>query len=134
MSVAVGSIEHLDQVFSHILGPSFVLGAVAGFSSVLFTRITAILDRLRSLNAISEDQTTAMPLKADIPRLKRRARLVNSAIFLNVCSGIVATLLIILAFGSVYLGIQHAWAAALLFVIALIFLCASLVLFALEVF
>src|SRR5262249_23810553 len=131
--VAVGSVEHLDQVFSHILGPSFVLGAVAGFTSLLFTRLTAILDRVRSLNAISEDQSAVTPLKSDIPRLRRRARLVNNAIFLSVCSGIVATVLIILVFGSFYLGVQHAWGAALLFVISLMFLCSSLVLFAIEV-
>lgn len=125
--------DHLAQVLSHVIAPSFLLGAVASFVSILFTRMTHILDRLRSLNALPDEGDARSPLKADIPRLERRARLTNSAIFLSVCSGIAATVLIVLAFASAYVGIQHIWGAAILFIVSLILLGAALVIFAVEI-
>jgi hypothetical protein len=77
--------------------------------------------------------TLVRSLGAEIPRLKRRAKLMNSAIFLSVCSGIVAALLMILAFASAYVGLQHVWAAAVLFIVSLALLSVALVVFAIEV-
>ncbi len=125
--------DHLAQILSHVIAPSFLLGAVAGFVSILFTRMTHILDRLRSLNAVPDQGHLRSPLKADIPRLERRARLMNKAMLLSVCSGITATVLIVLAFASAYLGIEHVWGAALLFMISLLLLGAALVMFAVEI-
>lgn len=133
MPIEAATADHLAQVLSHVIAPSFLLGAVAGFVSILFTRMTHILDRLRSLNAIPDQGHLRSPLKADIPRLERRARLMNRAMFLTVCSGIAATVLILLAFASAYMGIEHVWGAAILFVIALILLGAALVIFAVEI-
>ena len=121
-----GSSEHLSQVISHVIAPSFLLGAVASFISLLFTRLTTILDRLRALNALPDDGHPLSKIKADLPRLKRRANLVNTAIYLSVLSAIVA-------FASAYLGYEHIWGAAALFMIALGLLCAALVVFASEV-
>lgn len=133
MPVEPTTADHLAQILSHVIAPSFLLGAVASFVSILFTRMTHILDRLRSLNAIPEEGHSRSSLKVDIPRLARRARLMNRAIFLSVCSGIVATILIVLAFASAYVGIQHIWGAAILFMISLILLGAALVVFAVEI-
>jgi hypothetical protein len=133
MAAEVGTVDHLAEVLAHVLAPSFLLGAVAGFISLLFTRMTNILDRLRSLNAIPAEGHVSSHLKADIPRLERRARLVNRAIFLAVCSGIAATILIVLAFASAYVGLQHVWGAAILFMVSLTLLGAALVVFASEV-
>jgi Protein of unknown function (DUF2721) len=133
MAVEPGSTEHLSQVISHVVAPSFLLGAVAGFISILATRLTTILDRLRALNAAPDEGHPLSRVKADIPRLKRRAKLVNTTIYLSILSGIVASILIIVAFAMAYLGYQHVWGAAILFIVALGFLCAALVVFAEEV-
>ena len=133
MAVEVGSVDHLSQVISHAVAPSFLLAAVAGFVTVLFTRMTNILDRVRNLHVIPDEGHDRSFLKADIPRLKRRAKLVNNAILLSICSGIVAAILIIFAFASVYLGLEHVWGAAVLFMVALGLLASSLVVFAIEV-
>jgi hypothetical protein len=95
--------------------------------------MTNVLDRLRSLNAIPDDGHPHSHLKSDIPRLQRRARLMNRAIFLAVCSGIATAVLIVLAFATAYLGFQHIWGAATLFMISLALLGAALVVFAIEV-
>ena len=133
MAVEVGSVDHLSQVISHAVAPSFLLAAVAGFVTVLFTRMTNILDRVRNLHVIPDEGHDRSFLKADIPRLQRRAKLVNNAILLSICSGIVAAILIIFAFASAYLGFEHVWGAAVLFMVALGLLASSLVVFAIEV-
>jgi hypothetical protein len=133
MPIEPATADHLAQILSHVIAPSFLLGAVASFVSILFTRMTHILDRLQSLNAIPDEGHARSLLKVDIPRLARRASLMNRAIFLSVCSGIAATLLIVLAFASAYAGIQHIWGAAILFMISLILLGTALVVFAIEI-
>jgi hypothetical protein len=65
--------DQLSQVISHATAPAFLLGAVAGFVSILITRMNGIIDRSRSLNTIADDNSARAPLKADIPRLRHRA-------------------------------------------------------------
>ena len=63
--------DQLSTVISHAIAPSFLLGAVAGFMSILNSRMSSILDRVRSLNAIAPGDADRGHLKADIPRLER---------------------------------------------------------------
>jgi hypothetical protein len=72
-------IQLLSRVMSQATAPAFVLGAVAGFVSILLGRMTAVVDRIRSLNDIAGDETARAHLKSDIPRLHRRAKLLKSA-------------------------------------------------------
>lgn len=106
---------------------------MAGFISILITRTTAIVDRIRSLNDIAEDDTARIKLKADIPRLERRERLLTNATYLALGSGISTTLLVVMAFGSAFFGFRHEPGAGLLFVVAICLLGASLFRFAQEV-
>ena len=107
--------------------PAFLLGAVAAFISVLIARMNRIIDRSQALNAISHDDPARAHLRADIPRLKRRAALLNSAIFLATTSAIVTTLLVVVAFASAFYHIRHEYGVAALFVVALGFFAASLI-------
>jgi magnesium-transporting ATPase (P-type) len=108
-------------------GPVFLLGAVAAFISMLISRMNRIIDRSQALNAIGHDDPAKAHLRADIPRLKRRAALLNNAIFLSAVSAIVTTFLVIVAFASAFYHVQHEYGVAVLFVIALGFFAASLV-------
>src|SRR5262249_11257173 len=45
----------LSRMMSEAMAPAFVLGAVAGFVSILLGRLTAVVDRIRSLNDVAED-------------------------------------------------------------------------------
>jgi len=127
------SPEQISQVISHSIAPSFLLGAVAGFVSVLFTRLTHILDRIRDINKLPEKGHAMSRLRADLPRLQRRAQLVNGAIYFAVVSGVVATILVIFSFASAYLGQQHVFGAGILFALALVLLATALTKFAREV-
>jgi hypothetical protein len=126
-------LSQLSQVISHATAPAFLLGAVAGFVSILIARMNGIIDRIRSLNSIADDDSARARLKSDIPRLKHRAQLMNDAIYLAVGSGICTTVLVILAFASAFVGVRHEQLVSVLFVIALGLLGAALFTLAREV-
>jgi hypothetical protein len=133
MQLGAADLSQLSQIISHATAPAFLLGAVAGFVSILIARMDGIIDRIRSLNTIADDDTSRVHLKADIPRLKNRARLMNDAIYLSVGSGICTTVLVILAFASAFVGIRHEFLVGVLFIVALALLGAALFTFAREV-
>ena len=49
------SVTQISQVITQVTAPSFLLGAVAAFTSVLISRMNRIIDRSQALNAISDD-------------------------------------------------------------------------------
>jgi hypothetical protein len=111
-----------------VTAPAFLLGAVAAFTSVLISRMNRIIDRSQALNAIRDDDASKAHLKLDIPRLKRRAALLNSAILFSTVSAIITSLLVIVAFVCAFYNMLHEYAVAVLFVVALGFFTVSLVL------
>jgi hypothetical protein len=50
-------------MMSEAMAPAFVLGSVAGFVPILLGRLTAVVDRIRSLNDVSEDDHSRTHLK-----------------------------------------------------------------------
>jgi Protein of unknown function (DUF2721) len=129
----VPTAVQLSQIMSHAIAPAFLLGAVAAYISILLTRMTMIIDRIRILNDISDEDVARVRLRSDIPRLKRRAELLNKATYLALGSGICTTLLLILGFGMAFLGFQHEYGVGALFVVAVCLMGASLARFAQEV-
>ena len=126
-------VGQLSQVMSQATAPAFVLDAVAGFVSILLGWMTTVLDRIRNLNEIADDDSRRAPLKSDIPRLRRRATLLNSATHLALASGMCTSLLLVVGFGSAFLKLQHEYGAALLFLLAVALLGGSLFRFGQEV-
>jgi hypothetical protein len=120
------SVAQLSQVITQVTGPAFLLGAVASLTSVLIARLNRIIDRSQVLHAIDDEESSRAHLKADIPRLKRRAVLLNKSILFSTCAGITTAVLVIVAFVSAYLNLAHEYGVALLFVLALAFFTASL--------
>lgn len=127
MAVDPGSIDQLSQVISHAIAPAFLLGATSAFVSMLSSRIDVVLNRIRSLNNIPEDDSDRAFLKQDVLRLTRRLKLLRRALLLAILAGMATTILMFTSFGLAILGIQHVWSVAILFMIALTLLCASLV-------
>jgi len=50
----VPDTAQLSQVMVQATAPAFILGAVAGFVSILLGRMTNVMDRIRSLNEIAD--------------------------------------------------------------------------------
>jgi asparagine N-glycosylation enzyme membrane subunit Stt3 len=117
--------DQISRVISQATAPTFLLGAVAAFISVLITRINRIVDRSNLLITIADDATNAH-LKEALPHLKWRAKLMNKAIEFAIISGIFTILLVILAFISAILNFRHEYGAAALFAVALCFFVAAL--------
>ena len=126
------SVGQLSQVIAQAIAPAFLLGALAAFISVLILRMNRVVDRSQMLNAITDSDSARVHLKADIPRLRQRAILLNHATFFASLSAIVATLLVMVAFVSAFFNIQHERGVALLFVVTLGFFAAALINFARE--
>jgi hypothetical protein len=123
----------LSQLMSQATAPAFLLGAVAAFIAVLINRMTVIIDRIRSLNEIADNDSVRAHLKSDIPRLWRRANLLNNATHLALLAGIFTSLLLVVGFMSAFVKLRHEYGAAVLFILAIGLLGASLFRFAQEV-
>jgi hypothetical protein len=123
----------LSQVMSQATGPAFVLGAVAAFIAVLLSRMNVVIDRIRNLNEIVDNDTARAHLKSDIPRLRQRAKLLNSATHLALLSGMCTSLLLVVGFVSAFFRLRHEYGAGFLFAVAIALLGWSLFKFAQEV-
>ena len=124
--------QRLAEIFSNAIAPTFFLGAVAAFVSLMSSRLSAVIERVRTLNAITDEDQARVHLKVDLERLRRRARLLNSGILAALRGGVCATLLLAIMFITGFLGITHAYGAGLLFIIATAFLGFALIRFAQE--
>jgi hypothetical protein len=91
------------------------------------SRINRVIDRSQVLNRIADEDKDRSYLKADIPRLKRRAALLNRSVFYATMCAIVTSLLIIVAFVSAMLNLSHEYGVAIFFIVALAFFLLSLV-------
>jgi Protein of unknown function (DUF2721) len=108
----------LSQVMVQATAPAFILGVAAGFIPILLGRMTSVIDRIRSLNEIADGDTARAHLKSDIPRLRKRAKLLNSATHLALASGMCTSLLLVVGFGSAFFRLQHVYGAGILFALA----------------
>ena len=127
------SVNQLSQVISQAAAPAFLLGALAAFIAVLISRMNRIIDRTVFLNGIPADDAVKSRLKADLPRLMRRAAMMNRAILWAVIGSIAVTVLVIVAFASAFFEVRHERGVALLFMISLGAFTISLIDFAREV-
>ena len=125
-------LERLTHIFSQAAAPAFFLGAVAGFISLMSSRMVNVVGRIKDVNAIRAEEEARLHLKADVGRLVHRAELLNNGIFLALCGGICATLLLFDLFASDFFGLQYAYGAGLLFMMATILLGCALFRFAQE--
>jgi hypothetical protein len=123
--------QRLSEIFSNAIAPTFFVGAVAAFVSLMTSRLSNVIERIRTLNAIADEDARAH-LKVDLERLRRRARFLNSGILAALRGGVCATLLLAIMFITGFLGLKHAYGAGLLFIIATCFLGFALIRFAQE--
>jgi hypothetical protein len=120
-------LSRLSDAIAHAVAPTFLLGATAAFIALLMGRLNGILDRIRYVNLIEDQDLGRASLRSDLPRLKRRAKLLNGAILMAVASAVCTVALVILSFGSALLGFHHQPGVAVMFVLALLLFGISLV-------
>jgi Protein of unknown function (DUF2721) len=125
--LATPSIDELARIIGTVAAPAFLLGAVASFISVLISRITHVIERSQYLHGIADSDASKAYLKIDLPRLRRRAALLNRSLFCSILAAILTALIIIVAFISAFYHIAHEYGVALLFVAALVTFCVALI-------
>jgi uncharacterized protein DUF2721 len=121
------SVDQLARIIGNVAAPAFLLGAVAAFISVLVSRLNRVIDRAQFIYNIPDSDTSRSFLKGDLPRLRRRAEILNRALFWAVVAAILTAFIIIVAFVSALLHLSHEYGVALLFMAALVTFCASLI-------
>jgi hypothetical protein len=124
---ATPSIDQLGRIIANVAAPAFLLGAVAGFISVLLSRINRVIDRSQFIHGLPETASSKAILQSDLPRLYRRAALLNRSLFCSIIAGILTALIIIVAFVSALLQVTHEYGVAILFTVAMLMFCISLV-------
>jgi uncharacterized membrane protein (DUF485 family) len=132
MATESATVAQISQVIRDVTAPAFLLGAIAGFIALLISRMNRVIDRSQALNAIGDNDDVKGHLRSDIPRLQRRAALLNRAILFSTISAIVASFLVIVSFASAYLNVQHEYGVGLLFILSIGFFMMSLINLALE--
>jgi hypothetical protein len=129
----IADVAHVIQLS---VAPVFLLTAIGTVLSVLSTRLGRIVDRSRVLAERSHGAAgEALTLiEEELGLLLRRRHLVNIAI----TCGTSAALMVASVIGSAFLGFLLGWkvagAVAVLFILAMLFVVAALLLFLREVF
>jgi hypothetical protein len=128
----IADVAHVIQLS---VAPVFLLTATGTILGVLSTRLGRIVDRSRVL----KDRLTGLtpearaPLDQELALLLRRRHLVNMAITSGTCAALMVAGVIASAFLGFLLGWKVAWAMAVLFILAMLFVMGALLLFLREV-
>ena len=127
MAPVVGDIDQLGSAISHATAPAFMLGAVAGFLSILIARLERIVDRNRALRSADSGAVDPSVRDAIAASYDRRMLLLSRAIYFAVLSALITAALLIAAFLSALIEVGHGGTVALMFAVSLAMLIASLV-------
>jgi len=129
----VPDILHVIQL---VVAPVFLLTAVGTLINALNARLGRAVDRRRVL----EDRLRAMPAeeagaaRAELAQVGKRIQLVYLSIFTAVICALFICLLIAGAFLGAFIATDLSRSIAILFVLAMVALIASLLLFLREIF
>ena len=133
----VNSVAHLIQLS---VAPVFLLAAVAGLLNVFVGRLTRIIDKIEKLQLFEEKK---MQVDADFKMsekmisrkdfLLKRLKSTNYAIALSTSAGLMVALVIVTMFLSAMLDFENGTLISSFFILAMLFLISSLLLFLKEI-
>jgi len=120
----------IAQTIQLALAPVFVLVAIGGIMNMLSHRLGRVVDRSRQLQG-NHSATQGMEhdmIVREIRIADRRLALLNRAILLLVISGLTIGLTVVLLFLGEFAHVAMQLAAALAFMVAVLFMMAALLL------
>jgi uncharacterized protein DUF2721 len=130
--VNVIDLSHIIQVS---VAPVFLLAGIAGFLNVMSGRLGRIVDRARVIERRRlglQDSELLERTDKELKTLWRRIRLINWSIGLCTMSALSICILIVTLFVGTYWGFKMDGAIVLFFVLAILVLIISLILFLKE--
>ena len=125
------SVAELIPVLQTAIGPVILISGVGLLLLTMTNRLGRAIDRARILDAqIPELQQQERKRKvAQLSILWRRARIIQVAITLASTSALCAAILIVLLFLTALLQIENPWLISTLFILCVVTLISSLLLF-----
>lgn len=118
-------LSQLSEVISSATAPSFMLGAVAGFLSIIVSRAERITAAWHLATTGQRGPDEVFPVPVEV--LERRMGILHGAIYFAVLSALATAALLVLAFFLALIRVRHEPGAIILFMLALFLLMASLV-------
>src|SRR5262249_5124106 len=113
-------VERLTKIFQQATAPTFLLGAVAGFVSLMYARLNHIIEKIRLIDFGELGDPDERRVIAHRAILRRRAQLLSKGILAALYGAICTTLVLAILFGTEILGLKYALFAPTLFAIATI--------------
>jgi len=131
-------IAHLIQV---ALTPIFLISAIGVTLNVLTSRLARVVDRaramedrLRGVDALARPTTgEGRELHRQLEVLARRARYINAAVTLITISALFIAFVVVMLFVNAFLRWDLSAFIAIMFILSILSLCASLLAFLIEV-
>ena len=123
-------IAHLIQV---ALTPIFLISAIGVTLNVLTSRLARIVDRAREAEERLNTGTHGLAVHRQLRVLARRARYINAAITLITISALLISLVVVMLFVNAFLRWDLPQLIAILFILSMLSLAASLLAFLIEV-
>lgn len=131
----VPTISQLIPVLQTAIGPMILISGVGLLLLTMTNRLGRVIDRARTQTERLRTASGAARegIVAQLSILWRRARMVRSAITMAALSALAASLMIIVLFFTALWQLEVAWLISLLFVLCLLTLSGSLVVFILDI-
>lgn len=115
----MNSIGHVIQI---AVAPVFLLSGVGVMLTVFTGRLSRIVDRARVLEDRLNftDEHHEREVQSELKALSHRSRVIDSAISLGICAGMLICMVIVSLFTSDLLGLDLSMLVAALFVLAMV--------------
>lgn len=134
-------VTTVSQLIQLSVAPVFLLAGVAGLLNVFTGRLTRIIDKLEKLDKLEENKKNSNSNYEEDEKIKRRRSFLamrmgntNLAILFCTTTGLLVALVIVTMFLSAILGFKGSIFISVLFILAMITLILSLLVFLREIF
>lgn len=130
--VPVNDIAHAIQLS---LAPVFLLNGIGVLLGMLTSRLARVVDRARGLEQRLQHANgeEARDILGALATIRRRARLMNSAITLSTAAALLVSMVVALLFTSAFVPVSLATPVSLLFILAMASLVLGLLAFLVEI-
>ncbi len=135
------NISNIAYMIQLSVAPVFLLAGVAGLLNVFTGRLVRIIDKVDKLDKFEfdniellKDESTVELIKKRRSFLAMRMKNTNLAIFFGTLTGLLIALVIITIFLSTFFSFEHTFLIPILFILSMLSLVTSLILFLRELF
>lgn len=133
--LAAPNLSTVAETIQVAIAPVFLLAGIGALLNVITGRLARVIDRSRALEAMHPRSTGPEHDRHvwELRRIDRRVRIINNAIALATGSGVAVCTVVALLFIAELMNLRIGRGIALIFILAMALLIASLICFLVEV-